>query len=57
MSEHSTYDALRHLADSWGLAVMFVVFLGLIIWPFRPGARKQNDDAANVIFKDDDHGE
>ena len=57
MSEHSTYDALRHLADSWGLAVMFVVFLGLIFWPFRPGARKQNDDAANVIFKDDDHGE
>ena len=57
MSEHSTYDALRHLADSWGLAVMFVVFLGLIICPFRPGARKHNDDAANVIFKDDDHGE
>ncbi len=57
MSEHSTYDALRQLADTWGLAVMVVVFLGLIIWPFRPGARKHNDDAANVIFKDDDHGE
>ncbi len=57
MSPHSTYETLRHLADSWGLAVMMVVFLGLIAWPFRPGARDANEAAANMIFKDDDHGE
>ena len=57
MSTHSTYDMLRHLADSWGLLVMLLVFLGLIAWPFRPGARNHNRDAADVIFKDERDGE
>lgn len=55
MSLHSTYDALRHLADSWGLLVMLAVFTLFAAWPFRPGARGANDDAATMIFKDDDH--
>jgi cytochrome c oxidase cbb3-type subunit 4 len=53
---HSTYDTLRHLADSWGLAAMLVAFLGLAAWPFRPGAKKANEDAANLIFAEDSHG-
>lgn len=57
MSSHSTYEALRHFADSWGLLVMFVVFAGLIAWPFRPSARNRNRDAAELIFKEDDDGE
>ena len=56
MTGHSTYDTLRHLADSWGLAVMVLVFLGLIAWPFRPGARKANEEAANMIFAEDSLG-
>lgn len=57
MSPHSTYDALRHFADSWGLAAMVVTFLVLAFWPFRPGAKEDNDAAANMIFKDEDNGE
>mgnify|MGYP001767958558 FL=1 len=57
MSVHSTYDALRHFADSWGLAAMVVIFLVLALWPFRPGAKEDNDAAANMIFKGDDNGE
>ena len=57
MSVHSTYDALRHFADSWGLAAMVVIFLVLALWPFRPGAREDNEAAANMIFKDEDDGE
>ena len=57
MSDHSTYDFLRHLADSWGLLAMMVLFLVLVAWPFRPGAGKRNDDAANMIFKDENDGE
>lgn len=53
----STYDTLRHFADSYGLAAMMVVFLGAAAWPFRPGARDRNDDAANMIFKGQDDGE
>lgn len=57
MSAHSTYDALRHLADSWGLLIMVIVFLSAVAWPFRPGARDRNEAAARMIFESDDHGE
>lgn len=57
MSGHSTYDLLRHLADSWGLLAMFGMFAVLVLWPFRPGARHRNRDAATLIFKDETDGE
>ena len=53
----STYETLRHFADSYWLAVMMVMFLGLCLWPFRPGARVHNDRAAHSIFKEDGDGE
>ena len=53
---HSTYETLRHFADSWGLVGMGLVFLVLIAWPFRPGARGDNEAAANLIFADDFEG-
>ena len=56
MSAHSTYEGLRHFADSWGLLVMIIVFALLAAWPFRPGGKGRNDAAANMIFKDDDNG-
>ncbi|MBS0477302.1 MAG: cbb3-type cytochrome c oxidase subunit 3 [Proteobacteria bacterium] len=56
MSGHSTYEGLRHFADSWALGAMVLVFAVLIAWPFRPGARRANDEAANMIFADDDLG-
>jgi len=57
MTSHSLYETLRHFADSWGLLVMFGVFLVLALWPFRPGAHQRNHEAAHSIFKDDDDGE
>lgn len=48
-----SYDALRHFADSWGLVFMSLVFLTLIGWTFRPGARRDHDKAANMIFDED----
>jgi cytochrome c oxidase cbb3-type subunit 4 len=57
MSDHSLYDFLRHLADSWGLMVMCIAFLVLVAWPFRPGARERNREAANMIFEDKNDGE
>jgi cytochrome c oxidase cbb3-type subunit 4 len=56
VSAHSTYDALRHFADSWGLLAMMLTFLVLIAWPFRPGAGERNRAAAEMIFKDEDNG-
>ncbi len=56
MSGHSTYEAMRHFADSWGLALIVLTFLSLCAWPFRPGARKDNEAAANMIFAEDNVG-
>ncbi len=52
MSETATYELLRQIADSWGLLAMTWVFLLLILWPFRPGARRHYQDAATSIFED-----
>jgi len=53
MSLHSTYDAMRHFADSWGLVAMAVTFTAFAFWPFRPGGRASNEAAARNIFKDE----
>ena len=53
MSLHSTYDAMRHFADSWGLVAMAVTFIVCAFWPFRPGASDSNEAAARNIFKDE----
>lgn len=50
----STYEAMRHFADSWGLLIMTLLFVGLAAWPFRPGARDNNLRAATMIFDEDD---
>ena len=56
MNGAATYDVLRGLADSWGLAAMTVVFVVLCLWPFRPGARNAAGKAANSIFENDHDG-
>lgn len=48
-----TYSFLRHLADSWVLLLMTLLFLGVIAFAFRPGSRKLQDDAANSIFRNE----
>ena len=53
----TTYDTLRHFADSYGLAAMLVVFVSLCLWPFRPGARDHNRNAADMIFQGQDDDE
>ncbi|MGJ8569930.1 MAG: cbb3-type cytochrome c oxidase subunit 3 [Hoeflea sp.] len=48
-----TYTAMRHFADSWGLVFMFVVFIGVVLFMFRPGAKKAAQDAAQIPLKED----
>ncbi|MEQ8479428.1 MAG: cbb3-type cytochrome c oxidase subunit 3 [Hoeflea sp.] len=49
-----TYTAMRQFADSWGLVFLFVVFVGVILFLLRPGARKSAEDAKNIPFKEED---
>ncbi|MBE9639508.1 cbb3-type cytochrome c oxidase subunit 3 [Salipiger mangrovisoli] len=48
-----TYSALRHFADSWGLLLMFLFFVGMVLWIFRPGAKRSHDDAASIPLRND----
>ena len=53
----SLYDQLRHFADSYGLVVLLLLFFGLCLWVFRPGAKQRNQEAARSIFNDEEIGE
>lgn len=48
-----TYSFLRELADSWMLLALFVFFIGVIVFAFRPGARAEQDEAARSIFRNE----
>lgn len=47
------YHSMRAFADSWGLLYMMAIFLAVVFWVFRPGARKAGEDAAQIPFKED----
>lgn len=47
------YETMRQFADSWGLLALFLFFVGVILFTFRPGSRKSADDAANIPLKED----
>lgn len=49
-----TYSFLRQLADSWVLLALFLFFIGVVFWAFRPGSRKVHDDTANIPFRNED---
>ena len=38
------------------ITLSFSLVLSFLLWPFRKGARRHHDEAANMIFKDDDNG-
>ncbi len=48
-----TYSFLRQFADSWGLLVMFAFFVSVILWAFRPGAKADQKDCADIVFRND----
>ncbi|MBU2586793.1 MAG: cbb3-type cytochrome c oxidase subunit 3 [Erythrobacter sp.] len=50
----SLYEILRHFADSFGLVVIFALYLTLCLWHFRPGAKAHVEAAKHSIFKDED---
>ncbi len=47
------YTFLRQLADSWVLLALTLVFVGVILFVWRPGARRLQKDAAESIFRNE----
>lgn len=48
-----TYDSLAYFAKTWGLVYLFVLFLGVLFYALRPGARQKFEDAARIPLKED----
>lgn len=48
------YSFLREFADSWMLLLLFLVFIGVIAWAFRPGSRETHRDIADIPFRHED---
>jgi cytochrome c oxidase cbb3-type subunit 4 len=48
------YNTMRQFADSWGLLYLFLIFVGVILFTFRPGSRKQAEKNANIVLKEDE---
>lgn len=47
------YSLMRQFADSWALLALFTIFIGVVLFVFRPGARAAQEDAAESIFRNE----
>jgi cytochrome c oxidase cbb3-type subunit 4 len=51
--ETAHYDMLRHFADSWGLLYMLAIFLTVVVFIVKPGAKANALEAARIPLDDD----
>ncbi len=49
-----TFELVHYVANTWGLVAMFLFFVGVLLWVFRPGASRIYEDAAGAPFRNDD---
>ncbi|NQV45145.1 MAG: cbb3-type cytochrome c oxidase subunit 3 [Rhodospirillales bacterium] len=47
------FTSLSHFAQTWGLVYLVVMFVVVLVYALRPGAKSQFDDAARIPFKED----
>jgi cytochrome c oxidase cbb3-type subunit 4 len=48
-----TFEGLSHFAQTWGLVYLVALFVAVLVYAFRPGARKKFEDAARIPLKED----
>lgn len=48
------YSIFRQFADSWGLLYLFLLFVGIVAFTFRPGSRKIAEDVSMIPLKEDE---
>lgn len=46
-----TYGLLRQFADSWMLLALFVFFVCVIVWVFRPGSSTAYAETSTIPFR------
>jgi cytochrome c oxidase cbb3-type subunit 4 len=48
-----TYEAVSRFAQTWGLVYLVILFLGVLVYAMRPGAKKKFEDAARIPLQED----
>jgi len=48
-----TFEDIAYFFQTWGLAFLFVLFLGVLVYALRPSASSKFKDAAQIPFKED----
>ncbi len=49
-----TYDTLRYFISIASTVTMFALFVGVVLFLFRPGSKKVHEETSNMIFRNDD---
>tara|TARA_R110000787_G_scaffold10415_7_gene35364 strand:- start:9440 stop:9589 length:150 start_codon:yes stop_codon:yes gene_type:complete len=47
------YATVASFAQTWGLVYMVALFVGVLIYAFRPSAKKKFDAAAQMPLRED----
>jgi len=47
------YTLMRQFADSWGLLYMMGIFIFVVLYVFRPGAKEYYDHAASIALEEE----
>ncbi len=48
-----SYETLAVFARTWGLFYLIILFVAVLFYALRPGAKKQFDDAAQIPLRED----
>ena len=48
-----TYEQATHFAQTWGLALLLVLFAGALIYALWPGNREKFKNAARTVLDDE----
>ena len=47
------FDTVSAFAQTWGLVYLFILFLGVLFYAFRPGGKAIFDRAARLPLEED----
>ena len=48
-----TFDSVSRFAQTWGLIYLLAMFVVVLVYAMRPGAKKKFEDAARIPLKED----
>ncbi len=53
MTDHTFLTFLETILRPLGTVLMLVSFVGIAAWAYWPSRRKEMEDHANILFRDD----